>query len=121
MGGWVKKLTHYDRGGREVGSDSLASFVQHGVKLPLAPTSDRPRQPMLNRGPGDIILQCIIYIVYIVYLRIILLKCFAVSNRSIKADCETSPVDVLNDKLSCESGGSIHHQVVATHPCHRLH
>ena len=114
MGGWVKKLTHYDRCGREVGSDSLASFVQHGVELPLAPTSDRPRQPMLNRGPDDLIF---------VYLRIILLKCsnFAVSNRSIKADCETSPVDVLNDKLSCESGGSIHHQVVATHPCHRLH
>ena len=59
MGGWVKKLTHYDRGGREVGSDSLASFVQHGVELPLAPTSDRPRQPMLNRGPDDLILQCI--------------------------------------------------------------
>ena len=67
--------------------------------------------------------EALMILFYNVYLRIILLKCsnFAVSNRSIKADCETSPVDVLNDKLSCESGGSIHHQVVATHPCHRLH
>ena len=94
--------THYSRDRREIGCDSFAGSVEDGVQLPLASTCNRPRQSVLSRGPVGVAIQVVF------------------KGEAFISFPVTSPVDILDNILSCESRGSIHHQVVATHPCDRL-